>query len=488
QAERSRLLTLLEQLNMGDGGLLLLEGAAGMGKTRLLEMVAEAADWRQIRVAWGKTAEHASPHRYAPLSAALQAATTGPLLDLLSDQLTPLIRSLLTPLLPKMNKSSARRSIFLPEEEPPKLPLATAVTKLLTLLCQSKPTLLILDDVQWADDAFWELLPTLAQVSQEQSLLLILSYRGEELRQNGVAWTAVQKADRDFSLERLSLTGFSTDEFSEFAEQLGSGLFAAEQMQLHQLSGGNPLAAKELLLDGNPTASFEKLLRKRLAQLAQDERNALFAAAVLGRAFSYGTWQAMLDDPIPTQPLLNGRFLQETADGYAFQHDLIRAACYQSQSEVERQRWHRRAGLVLLREGCDSATLAWHFEQGQQWETAVHYHRRAAERAFHLQDMASAEAHCERALRCLAKTADSAEALPLRCLNLHIQQRLNWANTRLEDAQALVQQAHQEDDPDSLLQALLLTLNYFVGQGELDELQTVAQEVITLAHELSNRE
>ncbi|MCP4415289.1 MAG: AAA family ATPase, partial [Chloroflexi bacterium] len=486
QVERNRLMAALERLSGGQGGLILVQGDPGMGKTCLLQALAEAAEWRQIRVAWGKTDEHSNPQRHAPLPDALQAATVGARLDRVAMQLTPLLRDLLTPFLPKLNNSSAHRSVLAPEKEPPKLPLTTAVHKLLTTLCQTEPHLLLLDDVQWADNSFWELVPTLVQVSREESLLLILSYRSQELRENEAAWTAVRQADQDIAPEKLLLKGFSADEFAEFAAQMGSLLSSAEQMQLLQLSGGNPLAAKELLLSDNPAASFATMLAERLAQLAQNEREALFAAAVLGREFRHGTWQTMFEAPIPLQSLLNGRFLNETTAGYAFQHDLVRAACYQSQSVAEQQQWHQRAGMALLREGSDAATLAWHFEQGQQWETAVHYHRRAAERAVQLQDMASAETHCKQALTLLVKTAVSNEDLPLRCLRLHIQQRLAWASTSLKDAQILVQQAREEEDFDALLQALLLTLNYFVGQGQLDELQAVVQEIVQLAQELSD--
>ena len=176
----------------------------------------------------------------------------------------------------------------------------------------------------------------------------------------------------------------------------------------------------------------------------------------------------MIEGPVPVQGLLDGRFLQETSHGYAFQHDLVRAACYQSQSAAALQRWHARGGQVLRQAGADAATLAWHFEQGAVWETAVHYHRRAAERALHLADVTTAEMHCGQALKLLAKTVDSSQKLPLNCLDLRIRQKLAWADTSLEEAQALVVQARTENDLDSLLQALLLLLNYLMSQGHLD--------------------
>lgn len=486
QVERGRLLTQLSQLAEGRGGVVLLEGDPGMGKTRLLESLAASAQQRKIRFAWGQLEEHETPHRYAPLPASLQAATRGPVLDRLAEQLTPTVRTLLAPLLPRLNTSSASRSMLEPEKEAPTLPLATAVHKLLSLLCQIEPCVLLLDDVQWADDYFWPLLPTLAQVCQERRLLILISFRSQELRQNGSAWKAIQQLDQQFALHWLTLAGFSIAEMEELAIELGKTYTADELAQLHQLSGGNPLAARELLLSQNPAASFEKMLASRLAELSDSERAALAAASVLGREFGHGSWQGMVNDPVPAGALLDGRFLLETEYGYAFQHDLVRAACYQTQSEAQLQQWHLRAGQVLQQTGADSASLAWHFEKGRAWETAVHYHRRAAERALHLEDVNTAQMHCGQALKLVAEIVASPQILPLKCLNLAVRQRLAWAETSLEEAQALVAEARQENDYDSLLQALLLLINYLMRQGHLDELQAIGQEITELAHDLGD--
>ncbi|MCA9918082.1 MAG: DUF1670 domain-containing protein, partial [Anaerolineales bacterium] len=349
-----------------------------------------------------------------------------------------------------------------------------------------EPTVLLLDDVQWADDYFWPLLPSLARVCGERPLLIILSFRSQELRNNGAAWPSIQQLERDFAPHWLVLAGLTVAELDELATELGQSRPAAELARLHQLSGGNPLAARELLLSNDAAASFEKMLAARLAQLSQSEQEALAAAAVLGREFGHGTWQAMLAGAVPVRGLLDGRFLQETSHGYAFQHDLVRAACYQSQSAADLRRWHAKAGKVLQQAGSDVATLAWHFEQGGEWETAVHYHRRAAERALHLEDVTTAALHGEKALALLAKTDASSQSLPLNCLDLRIRQKLTWAGTSLDEAQALVAQARAENDLDSLLQALLLTLNYLTSQGHLDELQAIGQEITELAGDLGD--
>ncbi|WP_420645849.1 ATP-binding protein [Candidatus Leptofilum sp.] len=486
QVERSLLLGQLGRLAEGRGGVALLEGDPGMGKTRLLEAVASSAQRRNLRLAWGHLAEHESRHRYAPLPDVLQAATAGPTLARLSELLTPLLRNLLTPLLPRLNTSSARRSAIEPEKEPATLPLATAVHKLLSLLCQQEPCVLLLDDVQWADDYFWPLLPTLTQVCRERPLLLILSFRSQELRQNGVAWAAIQQLDQEVTPHWLTLPGLTVAELDELAAELGQSRPAEKFVQLHQLSGGNPLAARELLLSDDPAASFEKMLAGRLAHLTPNEREALAAAAVLGRQFGHGTWQAMLDTPIPAETFLDGRFLQETNDGYAFQHDLIRAACYQSVTTSELRTWHLRAGQVLQQVGAATPTLAWHFEQGEAWETAVHYHQRAAKRALNLGDVSTAKMHCDRALALAVEMSDSNRKLPLQCLDLRIRQKLAWAETSLDETESLVAQARAENDLDGLLQALLLMLNYLMSQGHLDALQAVGQEITQLARELGD--
>jgi len=73
-AERAQLLARLDKAALGEGGIAVVLGEAGMGKTRLLQEVAHSADWRGWQMGWGYGTEFSLPHPYAPLTDALSAA------------------------------------------------------------------------------------------------------------------------------------------------------------------------------------------------------------------------------------------------------------------------------------------------------------------------------------------------------------------------------------------------------------------------------
>jgi len=98
--ERAALLREADKAQNGQGGLVLVEGEVGVGKTRLLEMVAEGAAWRGMAVAWGKATEFGVATPYAPFDEAFQNALTGPRAARLRKQLSPITLAILSAFAP----------------------------------------------------------------------------------------------------------------------------------------------------------------------------------------------------------------------------------------------------------------------------------------------------------------------------------------------------------------------------------------------------
>ncbi|MCP5097447.1 MAG: AAA family ATPase, partial [Chloroflexi bacterium] len=400
--ERAALITQLDQLLHARGGLIFVEGEPGMGKTRLVEELNAAATWRKINVAWGRANEMDASEWGTPLPAALQAATAGPRLHQLMPELTTTVRQLLAPFIPRLRTGDKTLLDFRNTSTSPKMQITIAIQKLLQALTQRVPTLLIFDDVQWANTSFWQMLPGMMAVAQERPLLILLSYRSQTMQQDKIGWAMLQQLDQEHVPLRLELTGWDIAKCAELAAMQGKNLADADVTHLHRLSNGNPLVLNELLLhDGAHSPTFEALLSDRVSRLSANERGALTAVSVLGREFTHPIWQAMMDDPVPVTALLHQRFLTETMHGYSFQHDLVRAYLYQTLSPAQQQHWHQKAGDALAVAGTTNATLAWHYERAEQWGQAIHYHQHAVKRALLLGNYQAAREHNGRSLTLL---------------------------------------------------------------------------------------
>ena len=90
-----------------------------------------------------------------------------------------------------------------------------AIQHLLRTLAEAQPLLLIFDDVQWADPAFWDLLPTLVDLSTKQPIGLLLSYRPIEMRENKQGWQALLGLDKVASTTQIKLEGLQPEESVE---------------------------------------------------------------------------------------------------------------------------------------------------------------------------------------------------------------------------------------------------------------------------------
>jgi len=202
-------------------------------------------------------------------------------------------------------------------------------------------------------DAVGDAVQTLAPALAAHSLLLVLSYRSEELRARPAAWSELQALDRALAPLQLTLSGLAPGECLELARSLGVVLDEAAAASLQRSTQGNPLFVRETLAQPERSpASYQSLLDQRRRRLSEREVAALEAAAVLGREFAHGTWQAMAGPDVleAISTLIGQRFIAESVSGYSFQHDLTREHIYRATAAARRQELHRLAGEALQRE------------------------------------------------------------------------------------------------------------------------------------------
>ena len=390
-AERNQLLARLDEAQAGRGGLLMLLGEAGMGKTRLLESLAQSANWRGWQVVWGTGEEFSLPAPYDPLVAALSAALPRPRLQQLMRLVPTWWLAFLARLLPELVEQIELPP--LPESLQADDELPRALQAILSGLQQIAPHLLLLDDVQWADPAIWPLLTELQPLLSEMSLLIVLSGRTASLKEQAPVWQTIQSWEKTGAIV-LHLDGLAPRILADLAKATGRELLSqAELAHLHQVSGGNPLLALNLLGQAGPITAVSQpqlldMQRKRLSNLDDATLLGLQAAAILGYRFDYVLWESIVtgigegDLPVLAGELEQQRFLVLESDGYRFPHDTLRACVYEDIPTARRQLLHQRALVACAEyEPKGTQSLLNHAAQGKVVTAVVRYAHQAGQEA-----------------------------------------------------------------------------------------------------------
>ncbi len=404
--ERALLLERLDRLSDGQGDLVLVLGEAGIGKTRLLEEAAQAAAWRGWPVAWGRSQEFTLAAAYGPLTGALGAALPHSRVRQLARLMPMPTLAALGPLVPAVQE-------ILPQTETLLTPsLPAAIGQLWRALQTVSPHLFILEDVQWADPALWSLLDELRPCLAETAILLLVSGRLQELKQQEIPWATLRRWDRA-SHPFIILNGFSPLELGALSRAAGHSLLdESQEERLRQASGGNPLLALSLLEAGdwNPALSSSTLSRqmmRRLAGVSTAANEALQAAAVIGYQFDYDLWEAVSGIEPARLPTLAGEMEQAglirlAEDGYCFAHDTLRACVYTETPPSRRQLLHGRAlSSLVKRQPLEPYALLHHAEQAGDEIGIGQYALRAGQRALASFSYEAAVAHFSRALEVL---------------------------------------------------------------------------------------
>ncbi|MEM7797946.1 MAG: AAA family ATPase [Chloroflexota bacterium] len=480
--ERSLLLSKIEQLSKKKGGIVFIEGEAGIGKSALLQEVKQSADWQLASVGWGTAAETAqSP--FEPLSDGLGELAARPLYRQTLDQLSSPLRQLIDPMVKqpaaRLSKKPPASSLFTAD-----MPLAAGLQHLLTAWLNAGPILLLLDDMQWADPQVWVLLPALAELAEKHPLLVVIAYRDWPVRQNKAAWEMIEQVNRQHKPLRLVLDGLSPAEVDDFLASYRPDQ-ADQSLQFHQMSGGNPLLLHELIRQGVPdSAELISILAQRLKQLESVEKEALLAASMLGREVDFIYWSTLLEQPL-TGPLLrrlvSSRFLVENEGGYQFQHDLVRLHLYQQIESDQKRAWHAALARLMQADERSLAAVAWHQAEAGALGESIASYRRAAEQALLLRAEARARHLLQEASALVTKAELSErETLPLKWLQIKLAHQQAPSSELLPEIEAASALARAHADDETLLRLHLLAYDLAVGQGDQSRLSRLTEEIMTL--------
>lgn len=392
------------------GRLLVLQGEAGIGKTRLAHEFIAQVQTRGARVVAARCYVEQRALAYAPFVQALRAVlnengNTARAQSLPAAVLHDAARLLpeLTPAAQDANDAPGSQARFF-----------DAVTALaLALTRQRAAGVLFVDDAQWLDDASLELLAYLIRRLRHTALCVLLTWRGEELENDHVLRRLYADARREHHAVLLDLKRLPREpahELMQVAAARGVPINAALAERLYRESEGQPFFLVEYLKllerDGalpegeNLPASVRELLHSRLTHTGEAARQLLGAAAVIGRAFDFELLHAASgrsDEETVTgiEELLAQGLLAETlARGepqYDFTHEKLRELVYQEISLARRRLLHRRAADALTQRAHSELALdalagqiAQHYRAGGAETQAAEFYKRAGDYALAL--------------------------------------------------------------------------------------------------------
>ncbi len=341
----------------GRGRLVLLDGEAGIGKTALARDLAAAAVARGVRVSEGACFDLTNTPPYGPWRELFDACEHG-------DEL------------PSPPATFAGGRI---EPVTDQAVLFADVRRFFSELSTTGPVLLLLEDLHWADPASLELLRHIAPRLRHWPILLIVTYRGDELTRLHPFAVQLPALVRESDGLRLELRRLDTDALRALiASRFRLGRADEDRLvaYLDRHAEGNPLFATELLRalaedavltpsnDGWTLGELDRVIvplflrqviESRIARLGEKTRQALAAAAVIGQEVPLALWSSVtgLDDDALldiVERAVDGHLLDTNRDGdrVRFVHALTREALYESILPPRRRNWHRLVADAII--------------------------------------------------------------------------------------------------------------------------------------------
>lgn len=423
EEELSVLAEAFEESLKGTATAVLLGGEAGGGKTRLVQRFAEQSARSGAQVLFGGCVELSSEGlAYAPFTAALRQLVrergTGQVAALLPEGAA---RDLAR-LLPEFGEPSVDG-----DTDTGRARLFEQFLTLLERLAESRPTVLLIEDIHWADRSSRDLIAFLSRNLRTAQVLIVMTYRSDDLHRQHPLRPVLAELGRVNGVLRLDLPRLSRDEVAEqMTGILGATPDYTKIQTVYERSQGIPLFVEALLdndgCEGFPE-SMQDLILSSVERLPEDTQRVLRIAAAGGIRTGHALLAAVsglsdLDLETALRPAIAGNVLQ-IADNraYVFRHALIREAVHDELLPGEHQRLHARyaeaisADRTLVPPGRAAVELAhhWHSARDDLWALISAWE--AAVKSFRAFAYTEAIPLLERVLMLWDKVPDAAERI-----------------------------------------------------------------------------
>jgi predicted ATPase len=437
----------------------------------------------------------------------------------------------------KLEKLVERKTLLPPDSMLQQSSLFQQYAKVLLAIAREQPLLMVLDDLQWADAGSINLLFHLGRQAKGSQILLIGSYRPEDVAQGrggerhpleGI----VNELKRDFGEFEVELSKAEGRSFlNAFLDTEPNRLGARFRDTLFQQTRGHPMFTIEMLRgmqdqamlvkdkqgrwvegmelnwDALP-AKIDAVIGERISRLEDKLRELLTAASVEGEEFTSDI-VAMVKEEENREVIhllsseLDKRHRLVLAKGirrmdgqrlsiYAFQHILFQRYLYNSLDEVERSHLHEEVGTALETLYGDqseeiAARLARHFQEAGLVAKAVDYLQKAGNRAVRLSANEEAISHFSKGLELLKTLPDSPERVQqdlalLLALGSPLMAARGYASPETGRVCArVVELCKQIGESPQLFQALALLWSFHASRGEPKKAYKMAEQMISLS-------
>ena len=439
-ADLRRLRQRLREAIRGRGEVATVVGEAGIGKSRLVGALATDAVSQRCLVLIGRCHESDAILPFAPWVDACRRGRVSADEQLLAS-LHPARRAELARLFPE----TRLRGLPPPSDSP--LPLFESVAELLHQVATRQPLVLVLEDVHWADEMSLRLLAFVSRRLPDWPALLVVTAREEDLAEGALAQRTVAELSRAARATPVRLAPLSRADIALIVRALARvGSNAATLARLEEgiwsMSEGNPLVAVEAMLTApagrrsdevpvNPEElslpqRVRELIARRLDQLSPLGQSAVAVAAVIGRRFDFdllrsasGVEERHVAEAV--EEMVRAHVLRTVGNQLEFTHDRVRDVAYDRLLLPRRRLLHAAVAEALDIAGTMQAPrdvageqieqVAYHALRGELRERAVHYLRRAGDRAAARSALQNARAALEQALGILGTLPESRSIL-----------------------------------------------------------------------------
>jgi class 3 adenylate cyclase len=431
----------LDDMLAGEGHLVTVTGEPGMGKSRLLHEFRQGLGDADVPVLMGRCQSYGGGGvAYLPFIEILRGGlglgesgagrmpeSTVARIRAISPELEEFIPLYLHLLSVPSSEFPVPRHL---QGDAFRLAMQEALAAILTLNAQRGPSVVLLEDWHWADEASHAVLRQVREVIAGYPLLVLVTLRpgygvewGSPGQASPITLRPLEPASTGAMLRSLLHADRIPDEFGTLIhERTGGNPFFIEEICQALLEegairteGGEAYLAGPLQMLELPD-SIQAVIRARLDRLDRDARDVLRLASVVGREFTRTLLERTVTDqdvlPQALERLKGAGLVQQVRvapeAGYRFKHVLTQEVAYSTLLEHQRRDLHGRVGAQIEqlypgRIDDHADRLAHHFSRAEEWEKAVAYGRRSAERAVALAQFSEALQILERTQRWLAK-------------------------------------------------------------------------------------
>ncbi|MFJ8578544.1 AAA family ATPase [Micromonospora sp. NPDC093277] len=453
QQELAGLRETLDRARAGEAATVLVGGEAGVGKTRLLEEFAVLAGGAGARVLVGQCLELGEAGLpFAPFAAALREVLRHDGPAAFAGYEAEFAR-----LLPELARVPAgvAAPAGLTASDAPRGYLFELVADLFRRIAEERPLVLVIEDLHWADRSTRDLIGFLVRGARAERLLLVCTFRTDELHRGHPLRPFLAELDRARGVERVDLGRLDRDGTAAILTDLLDAEPPARAVDdVHRRTQGNPFFIEELAAAGDPVGcavlpeTLRDLLLARVDRLPEPAQRVLRIAAAGGTRFAHqllaevaGLPEAELEDAL--RAAVAGQLVVADPDGdYEFRHALVREAVHDELLPGEHARLHARYAAAieaqphLVAAGRAPAEIAHHWYAAHDHPRALVTARVAACAAADRYAYAEQSRLLERVLELWELVPDAADRLGMDHLRV-LEETLDAANTAGDLSRAL---------------------------------------------------